>query len=214
MPLVAELEISVGGKVFDNLEAGVDHLVTELERDTDNAVLAVGVEMQRALQLVAKSIAEKHANPWNGSVVNTSRYLQARSGGGIRSILQSVRMTDNTPKLVGAQISTGALTVHETGATVTAKRAKYLTIPLPAALDSVGLPLRARARDWDNTFVARSKKGTLLIFRKDGKEITPLYLLKRSVYIPPRLAMGQEVDDGLPYFERKAFETLAAYLES
>lgn len=213
MALLTTVEVSVGGKTFTDIEASVGKLVEDLTHSVDSAVLAVGVEAQKALQLVAKSVAAKHANPWNGRVVNESRYLQARSGGGIRSILQSVRQTDASALLVGAQISTGALTVHETGATVTAKRANYLTIPLPAALDAVGLPLRARARDWDNTFVARSKRGVLMIFRKDGKEITPLYLLKRSVTIPPRLSMSQEVTDGLPYFERRALETLATYLE-
>jgi hypothetical protein len=70
------------------------------------------------------------------------------------------------------------------------KRAKYLTIPLPAALNANGTPKKSSARAWENTFVIRSKAGNLLIVQKNGTQITPLYVLKPEVYIPPRLGLG------------------------
>ncbi len=114
---------------------------------------------------------------------------------------------------VEGQISTGNMTIHETGGTVRPRRSRYLTIPLPAAMDSRGVPLRRRARDWDNTFVARSRRGNLLIFRRDGLGLTPLYLLKPSVRIKPRLGLEDAVvENGLSYFERRAFEEISREL--
>lgn len=70
--------------------------------------------------------------------------------------------------------------IHETGGTIKAKRAKYLTIPLPAAMTPRGV-LRKPARQWTDTFV-RNK----IIFQKKGKKVVPLFVLKESVTIPAR----------------------------
>jgi len=62
--------------------------------------------------------------------------------------------------------------LHE-GGTIRPKKAKFLAIPLtPAARVK-------KPRDFDKTFI---KKG--VIFRKEGKKITALYVLKKSVEIP------------------------------
>lgn len=92
---------------------------------------------------------------------------------------------------------TGIAAVHERGAVITPKRARYLTVPLPAALDKRGVALFPRARDWQNTFVKRSKAGNLLIFQKRGKDqIVPLYVLKKRVVIPKRLAFEPAFEAG------------------
>ena len=84
----------------------------------------------------------------------------------------------------------GYVGIHERGGTIRPRRARYLTIPLPAALDSRGVALRARARDWPDTFIATSRRGNLIIFQRRGrKEVVPLYVLKKSVRIPPRLGL-------------------------
>jgi hypothetical protein len=77
------------------------------------------------------------------------------------------------------------------------KRKQFLAIPLDAARMPAGAARFAspllesqalKAAYPGGTFVARSKAGNLIIFGKgDGKEITPLFVLKRSVAIPPRL---------------------------
>ncbi len=74
--------------------------------------------------------------------------------------------------------------------------------------------MRQRARDWDNTFVQRSRRGNLLIFQRNGPNITPLYLLKPSVRIQPRLGLEDSViKNGLPWFERRAFEEISGELD-
>ena len=102
--------------------------------------------------------------------------------------------------------------VQEFGTTITSKTAKYLTVPLPAALDSKGVPRKKNAREWDNTFVAQSKAGNLIIFQREGAKIVPLYVLKSSVTIPPRLGMRKTLDAGIPYFVEWAMDALVREL--
>jgi len=62
---------------------------------------------------------------------------------------------------------------------VSAKNAKYLTIPFPG--------VKGRARNFSDTFVIKSKSGNLVIAQRTGKRgLKPLFLLKSSVDIPGR----------------------------
>lgn len=203
-------EVIVGGKEYRKIEDGFDALYQEMEGGLSSASVPLAKVMREALQLVARKLEKKHSKPWNGQLVNNSKTLQKRSGG-IKRIAQSIKIKGNSIETLEGTISTSGFEIHEKGGTISAKRAKYLTIPLPAAMDTRGVPLRKRARDWDKTFVARSKRGNLLIFRKEAKgSITPLYLLKPSVRIPARLGMEKTLlNDALPYFERKALEVLS-----
>lgn len=206
-------EVIVAGKSYKKIEEGFDALYSQMEDGMSSASVALSKVMREALQLVARNLEKRHSSPWNGGVVNNTNNLQRRSGG-IKRIAQSIKVTGNSLETLSGTISTAGFAIHETGGTITAKRSKYLTIPLPAAMDGRGVPLKKRARDWDRTFVARSKRGNLLIFRKDGKKgVTPLYILKPSVRIPARLGLEKAmINDALPYFERKAFEVLDRYI--
>jgi hypothetical protein len=92
---------------------------------------------------------------------------------------------------------------------ITPKRAKYLTIPLEAAMTPSGVAKGSALNGpWGDTFIAKSKRGNLIIFgrmkmyqsvkvkgtkvrgvsiRKMGNKIVPLFLLKKSVTIPARI---------------------------
>lgn len=77
------------------------------------------------------------------------------------------------------------------------RNAQYLTIPLHAA--NIGSGARApRARDFPNTFVARSQRGNLLIFQRQGQTIVPLFVLKTEVIIPARPALRPTLERFLP----------------
>ena len=83
--------------------------------------------------------------------------------------------------------------VHEYGATITPKRSSYLAVPLDAVLTNTG---RARfgysPRDWPDTRIHKSKSGHLFIVQdQHGKELLPLYILKKSVTLPARLGLRQ-----------------------
>jgi hypothetical protein len=209
------LDVRIGSRLFDDVRVGFDYLNTALDRGlTDNGP-ALSSHVLKALRKVHLEMVRQHSGPWNGRVVNNTANLQSRSGAGLAAIAKSIKnFTATRVTLASGSITTGGMSIHETGGVVRPKRAQYLTIPLPPAMDSRGVPLRKRARDWDNTFVARSKRGNLLIFRKSARSVVPLYLLKSEIYIRPRLRMAEAMDgSALPYFERKAFETISDALD-
>jgi len=61
-------------------------------------------------------------------------------------------------------------------------------------MNSKGIMLLPKARDYPRTFVARSRRGNLIIFQKQGKSVIPLFLLKPNVKIPARLNLGRALD--------------------
>lgn len=90
--------------------------------------------------------------------------------------------------------------------TITPKKGKFLTIPLPAALKPSG-DLRGPARSdmWGETFIAKSKKGNLIIFGRarimKGKragelrgQVVPLFLLVKKVTVPARIHPSELID--------------------
>lgn len=116
--------------------------------------------------------------------------------------------------IVGSGVRTGKrmiyANIHETGGTIRPKRKKWLTVPLANALTPSGAPKRPSARDWNNTFILRTKSGQLLIVRKDGKKrITPLYVLKKSVSIAKRRYMSRTLDQ----LENRILIVLGAHIK-
>jgi hypothetical protein len=71
--------------------------------------------------------------------------------------------------------------VHEFGATITARRVRNLAIPLTEEARQAGTPRKFR-----DLFVIRSKRGNILLVRRFGTQIEPMYKLQPSVTIPPR----------------------------
>jgi hypothetical protein len=78
--------------------------------------------------------------------------------------------------------------VQEKGATIGPVKGSHLAIPLAAAKTSSGVK-RGGVRSFSDTFVRKSKAGNLIVFQRNGKgeKPTPLFLLRKSVTIPPRL---------------------------
>jgi hypothetical protein len=200
----AELQIRygnarAGGQRQMTAEALAGNILTDFTADLDLLAGRVSAALLETLNAIYTSLANLHGSAWplSGNAFGTDpSRLASRTGAGLESIRNSITIKDSgsgPTRVIEGHITTGTLTVHENGVTITAKAAKYLTIPMRAALDARGLPLRARARDWDNTFVAQGHQGGLYIFQRQGKDIVPLYILKRSVFIPPRLKMRQTV---------------------
>jgi hypothetical protein len=94
------------------------------------------------------------------------------------------------------------MAMHEKGGVIRAKTSNYLTIPLPAALNGNGTPRQLSARQWQGTFVARSRAGNLIIFQKRGRDIVPLYVLKKSIRIRARLGLKKTLQRLRPLFRR------------
>lgn len=196
--------IVVGTTTYTSWDAAAEAIGTSLRRSIERATRYAHESLNLTLRKVVDDLITRNGVPWplSGDMFGTSKdSLASRSGDGIRSIRDSLRVKlDTSTWEVAGEISTANLTIHELGGTLRPTQGRYLAIPLRAAVDSKGLPLKSNPRDWDNTFVHKAKSGSLFIFRKDRGTLVPLYLLKSSVYVPPRLRMKETIDDNLPYF--------------
>lgn len=208
MSSTIEWDLNFRNKRFKDAAKGLAVLADELKIGwEDGGARVLGVELKSFLNSVADALVQRHSKPWPGGT--GPKTLSVRSGNLILSIKNSVRIEGTTFGDITGYIGAAfPAQVHEYGATIRPKKAKFLTVPLPPALDSRGLPLKKSARDWPNTFVARTKKGNLLIFQRRGTSIIPLYVLRTQVYIPPRLGMQETLNTGLPYFVDRAADQI------
>jgi hypothetical protein len=210
------MNVMIGDRIYDDIAGAFDILGKEVAYGFDQGIARASPLLLQSLNKIAAVMQAKHGDRWNGQVASGKANLQTRSGGGLASIRDSIKVAAEGGTLIAGQISAAKLSFHEEGGTIRASGSGYLTIPLPAALDTRGVALRKRARDWDFTFVKRSKKGNLLIFRRipGARELTPLYVLKTSVYIRPRLGMEPAVNTEMGYFENKLFEEISDTIDA
>jgi hypothetical protein len=194
-------------KRYEDAGKGLEAFAKELTTDFKSLTPVLKRELKSYLEGVALALQKRHGNPYPGGT--GTKTLSVRSGRAMKSIGESIKVTGSQlHDVTGGIGGVGYLRTHEHGATIKPKTKKYLAIPLPAALNSNGTPKRKGPRDWDNTFIGTSKKGNLLIFRKEGAGIVPLYVLVKQVTIKPRLGMGDTLNAGLPYFVDKAMEQM------
>lgn len=193
--------LQFGSRIFDDPQTGIEYAISEIRAAWDDEVRVVAGVLRDYLDHVAQELASKHSGAWPGGTTSTT--LSKRTGQAVNSIIRSVSVKGTTWETLTGQIGgVHYLGIHEFGGTIRSK-GKMMTIPLPAAMSARGVA-PPFARQWKNTFVARSRKGNLIIFQKRVNEIVPLYVLKNEVYIPPRLGMRQELEDQLPYFVSRA----------
>lgn len=209
-----EVAVEFRGKRYKDAQVGLRALAMDLGKAEQNFYPVISRELKAFVENVAEALARRHGNPWPGGTTTNS--LSKRSGELIKSLKENARVTGGD--LDSLQATFGATfygRIQEFGGTITPKKAKYLTIPLPEALNSDGTPKKASAREWQNTFIITSKKGNLLIVRRQGRGIVPLYVLKTSVYIPPRLNLRTTVETGLPaWVDELGDKLLKALLEA
>jgi hypothetical protein len=206
-------EVRIGARSFSDATAAFNTLARSIETSADRAAPVIGEALQRTLRGIADELVRKHGNPWSG-ISSGSTTLFKRSGASLAALADGVKVAfgGSIASIAGSMTIPGTLAFHETGGTITAKGG-YLTIPLPAALSGNGTPLQAKARDWQKTFVGKSKAGNLLIFQRGaGGQVTPLYLLRKSVNIPARLGLMAMLETGLSAWEQRAVEALDAAL--
>jgi hypothetical protein len=194
---------------FKDAEKGLRAFSDVLLQDWDGSAKVLSAELKSFLDSVADALRTRHSGGWPGGTTATT--LSRRSGNLTDAIVRSVEVMGTTMSTIEGHIGAPGIPyakIQEEGGTITAKGGKFLCIPLPAALDGQGLPLKSSPRDWPNTFFAKSRAGNLIIFQRVGTNITPLYVLKTSVTIPPRLGMRATLDTGLPYFVSRAMDEL------
>lgn len=201
------LEFHFRNQRFQDASKGLRVFYDALKKDWDGTAKVLSTELRSFLDSVSQALVQRHSGKWPGGT--TPKTLSKRSGGMLQTIVDSVQVDGQTFSAIRGTIGGSMIArVQEFGATITPKRASFLTVPLPAALDSNGCPLKKSAREWSNTFVAKTKKGNLVIFQRRGSMIVPLYVLKTSVTIPPRLGMQDTLTAGLPYFVDRAMDQM------
>jgi len=124
----------------------------------------------------------------------TSKSLSVRTGKARRTTRQKKASTSGKRVSGGILFGAGYMRTHVgrrgKKVTIRPKTKQYLTIPLPAAKTAAGR-LRGSARSgvFQDTFIAKSKKGNLIVFGKFGKggTVRPLFVLKKKVVITQRI---------------------------
>lgn len=131
--------------------------------------------------------------------------LSVRTGALRRSLFSTVARHGANAVSLLCSIGSNApyARVHEYGATIVPRSAKYLAIPLAAAKTAAGVSRWSSPRDFPGelTFI-KSKLGNKLLVKfvgkKKNKRMIPMFVLKDSVTIPPRLnfenTFNQEAD--------------------
>lgn len=182
------LSVEVGSTSFAPDGPWVEYITDQLLAAFDKSASGIEKTALDFAKKVTEYVVERHGTlPWNGELVNPEPRLQVRSGGTIEKFKAGVTGTADGNGGFEVKHDLSMFGIHLDGGTIVATRSKYLTIPLPAACDRRGVPLKASSRDWPDTFVMTSKRGNLIIAQRGpGKSITPLYLLKTSVRIPAR----------------------------
>ena len=120
---------------------------------------------------------------------NIQRKLKRRTGTLQNSIEYSIIGADK--KIIGLVGTRGVpyAPVHEFGAEIVPKKAKYLTIPIGDNRRRDGLP-RIRTKDIDAPFFVK-KHGTLFM---GGRDEGILFVLKKKITVPPRPYIQPAID--------------------
>jgi len=212
-----ELSLEWRGKKYKNVEAGFEAFGADIERGVERASPVIRQELELYLKAVGLAMQKRHSEPWHPGVRAHELGLFKRSGALVKAIRDSVQVSgdklDDIEGRIGASLIYAR--IQEYGGTIAPVATKYLAIPLPSAMDNRGIPLKKSPREWDNTFVAKSKAGNLLIFQKRVGKIIPLYVLKSKVTIPPRLGLGDTLRTGADAFtDRVMNRMLKAILDA
>lgn len=203
-------------KRYADAESGLRAFASALGAGVEKATPALRRELEAYLHAVAQAMAQRHGTPWPAGT--SDKTLSRRSGKLVASILGSVTVTGSTLATVTGSIGAPGVPyarIHETGGTRGPDPGEeWVFIPLPAALNSDGTPKKQSWREWDKTFQKVSKNGNRLVFRREGKALVPLYVLKPSVEIKPRLGLRKTLESQLPYFVERAMDAMLRELRT
>lgn len=197
--------VTVEGRTYMSLNAGIHAATKEVDDYVAGSAARAAGPIRDFFLRAYENLRRRHNTKWNrssglfGSHDNTGTRLFMRSGRGLKSIKDSIHVAV-TPTGLDASISAGDMGIHETGGTIRPRSSKYLAIPTKFALDASGKDRRGGPRNYggNRTFSRRTKSGALFVFRREGKRIVPLYLLKRSVKINARLGLQDTLERGTP----------------
>lgn len=200
------LSVSYGNRRYQDARRALDALADTLGRNVDDLGHVVAREMRVFINQEMEKLAKRHSG-----TTTTNTALATRTGRLVRE-LQRGGVVHDAQKIedVYGQITIDApgARINEYGGTIRPSEGSYLFVPLPAALKADGTPKKLNPRQWRDTFIAESRNGNLLLFRRVGRKLEPLYALKPQVKIRPRLGLVNQVKKGFPEFADRMLEAL------
>jgi len=207
------LEFNYAGKRYDDASEGLKAVAESVVLPLVDLSPEVKKMFKDILDTVAHAMAERHQGGWSPGKKNPTGartgILNRRSGEMINSIFRSVSVQTDGDEVRGTIGGNLTARTHEFGAIIRPRRAKMLAIPLPGAMSARGVPLRPGPRDWPNLFIIKSKRDNLLLVRKVGGRIVPMYYLtKGPIRIPKRLGMQATLDKAAPVFVDMLFDRI------
>lgn len=158
----------------DVVVEGMGELIEKLDQITPEVKKVLGREILTATLLVEQTAKQNIAKNFHGKGTlagSVNHRIEKLSGVSLAGVVYS--------KLVYAAI-------HEFGGTIEPKNAEALTIPFEG--------VQGRARDYQDTFIAKTDSGASIIFQKRGDDAVPLFLLVKKVEIPARPWLNPAVE--------------------
>lgn len=171
-----------------------EQMIRELEDELASYRKNLRTQIFRALTLLETEIVQQ---------IRRKAGLHVRTGGLLNSISGSKKVYEDNGTVVGEIGPEGIpyAAIHEFGGTVVPKNKQFLAIPTEENRRADGLPkmTTTELRNTGHSFVRNN-----LIFLQEGKKITPMFILKRSVNIPARpylsTALAEKQDEILEQF--------------
>lgn len=177
-------------------------ITTDQTRRAAQRLRAMPAEVRAAVAKIAFTFGAKMVatavDVFRSAPATTSTATRRRTGMLARALGHKVDVTNTGVTLTfgylhgPGEAALAYAPTQEFGATIRPRKAKWLTIPLEAALTPAGVP-RGPARSFTNTFFIPIKGGRelLLMQRRSGHDAVPLFLLtKGPITIPARPALA------------------------
>lgn len=158
-------------------DSNADELMRQLQDQLAGFQKNLGNQVFSALTLLEAEIL---------SQLRGKSGLHVRTGALLNSISRSKKVTLNSDGSVTGEIGPEGIpyaAIQEFGGTIVPKSKQFLAIPTEENRRDDGLPIMTTTelKATGNSFIRNS-----MIFLAEGKKITPMFLLRRSVTIPAR----------------------------
>ena len=209
MPDAFTIEFDFRGQRFSDAEAGLRAFYATLNADWEARPRRCRARWKAFLDQVVEAIAQRNSGGWPGGTTATS--LSKRSGALVNAILGSVTVNGTTFEDIARLDRRARHSVRAHPGDRRHHQRQERQVPLHPAAGGA-----RRQRPADQVEPARLAEHVLrqvqgrqpLIFQKRGTTIMPLYVLKTSVTIPPRLNMRTTLEAGMPYFVDRAMDAM------
>ena len=148
----------------------------------------------RVHQGIVKALKEGVAIVRADAVLNAP-HVSGRLRRSIRGRVEESRLLGASFGIIGSDVIYAR--IQELGGEIKPVHAQYLAVPLEAAKTPTGR-VRGGPRTFANTFIIRSRSGSLLIMQRHGGGIRPLFALTKSITVRGKHYMERALQSNRP----------------